>query len=444
MRKIVNEPIKYVMKKYVDLYIICCIPVFPFCLAVNILIYLYMGCDRNVGGFGNCMLFITIILLLICFAVFRYSLKLYIRKNAEKYSLLVTLGISNGDFWKILVKDYCPGFILLLVLSAIFSNVISNVILIAVFKVISYDIILLSTKMMVLLLLLFSFGMFGTLLILKWKQWRKDLICYFEKLDNGSEAVHRFRITYGIKAGLAIFCFLLSFVMLYDYTVGKLFIAVILHLAGVYFLLQLNGRLIKKILCLNKKRYYQKLLIWNDFIFDYRINGNLIYSIYAVNILLVFIFGGLFASDWPKDYFYSSIQAIIAVAGLSVILEEQIIILERMILDVNTAREQRNILFQLGMENREYLKFIQSKIKHMTVFPGMLASVMGTLFFMSDYIYQENISALSDLWSFTLVKYIVAILVFWFIQHIGYFFIKERVMNYLEQSEAAIYYGQEG
>lgn len=223
-----------------------------------------------------------------------------------------------------------------------------------------------------------------------------------------------------------------------------MFIAVILHLAGVYFLLQLNGRLIKKILCLNKKKYYQKLLIWNDFIFDYRINGNLIYSIYAVNILLVFIFGGLFASDWPKDYFYSSIQAIIAVAGLSVILEEQIIILERMILDVNAAREQRNILFQLGMENREYLKFIQSKIKHMTVFPGMLASVMGTLFFMSDYIYQENISSLSDLWSFALVKYIVAILVFWFIQYIGYFFIKERVMNYLEQSEAAIYYGQEG
>ncbi len=444
MRKIVSEPLKVIMKKYADLYIICCIPVFPFCLAVNILIYLYMEYDRNVGGFGNCMLLITIVLLMICLASFRYSLKLYIRENAEKYSLLVTLGISNGDFWKILAKDYCPGFILLLVLSAIFSNVISNIILIALFKIISYDVILLSMKMMVLLILLFSFGMLGTLLILKWKQWRKDLICYFEKLDNGSEAVHRFRITYGIKVCLALFCFMLSFVMLYDYTVGKLFIAVILHLAGVYFLLQLNGRLIRKIFCLNKRRYYQKLLIWNDFVFDYRINGNLIYSIYAVNILLVFIFGGLLASDWPEDYFYSGIQVVIGVAGLSVIFEGQIIILERMILDTNTAKEQRDILFQLGIENREYLNFIQSKIKHMTVFPGILASVMGTLFFMSDYIYQENISGLSDLWSLTLLKFAFVIVVFWLVQYGGYFFIKRRVVNYLEQSGATIYFGQEG
>ena len=163
------------------------------------------------------------------------------------------------------------------------SNVISNVVLMIAFKEISYVMISASVKITITLIILFCFGMIGTLLILKWKQWRTNLAYYLENLNNGSEKLHRFRIAYGIKGCLAFMCFVLTFALLYDYIVGKMFGAIFLHLAGIYFLLQINERFIQKVFRKNRKQYYQKILMWTDFISEYRINGNILFSIYTVN-----------------------------------------------------------------------------------------------------------------------------------------------------------------
>ncbi len=53
-------------------------------------------------------------------------------------------------------------------------------------------------------------------------------------------------------------CFVLTFALLYDYIVGKMFGAIFLHLAGIYFLLQINERFIQKVFRKNRKQYYQK------------------------------------------------------------------------------------------------------------------------------------------------------------------------------------------
>ncbi|MFR8261571.1 hypothetical protein [Frisingicoccus sp.] len=430
MKDLIREPLMENIKNNLEFYIMCCIPVFPFCLSADFFMYLYLEHSWNMGnGFGNCLLLIASVLLLVCFAVFRYTLKGYIRKKAEKYNLLLILGISSRDFWKILAKEYCAAFLLLIITFALGSNVISNLILMIVFKNISHEVIFISVKIMVALIIMFYLGMIGTLLILKWKQWRKKLTYYLEDLNNENEKLHRFRIAYGIKGCLAFICFVFSLIMLYVYTVGKLFIAVFFHLTGIYFLLQINGRFVKKVLKRNEKRYYQKLLVWTDLVSEYRMNGNIIYSIYAVNLLVVLVFGGLLASDYHSDSVYFGIEIILAVVGVAIILEGQTIILERMLLDIKSEKIQHDILFQLGISVSEYTYFIRNRIKNMFVLPGIVASVMGAVFFMCDYVYQERITVLSDLWSLSMAKYLGAILIFWCLQYFGYLFARKRLLK---------------
>lgn len=434
MKELIRESLKENIKNNLEFYIICCIPVFPFCLSADFLVYLYLEDSWNMGdGLENCLLIIAIILLLICFAIFRYTLKGYIRKKAEKYNLLLILGISSRDFWRILAKEYCPSFLLLIVTFAFGSNMISNLILIIVFRSISYRFITVSMIIMVILIILFFLVLTGTLLILKWNQWRTSLAYYLENLSNGNEKLHRYRLAYGIKGYVAFACFVFSLTLLHDYTVGKLFGAVFLHLTGVYFLLQINGRLIRRAVNRNEKKYYQKLLIWTDFIFEYRLNGNVVYSIYAINLLFVWVFGGLYASNVPLDSTYFGVKIILVIIGISIVLEGQTIILERMILNIKNEKKQHNILFHLGINVSEYRNFLYSRLKNMFVLPGMVASVMGVVFFLCDYVYQENVTTLSQLWSLSMVKYIGIVLIFWCLQYCGYLFARKRLVKRYDQ-----------
>ena len=145
-------------------------------------------------------------------------------------------------------------------------------------------------------------------------------------------------------------CFVLTFALLYDYIVGKMFGAIFLHLAGIYFLLQINERFIQKVFRKNRKQYYQKILMWTDFISEYRINGNILFSIYTVNFLVVLVFGGLYASDYPSGSTYFGVEIILAAIGVAIILEGQIIILERMILDIKN--EKNTALYFVSARNK--------------------------------------------------------------------------------------------
>ena len=146
-----------------------------------------------------------------------------------------------------------------------------------------------------------------------------------------------------------------------------MFLAAFLHMAGIYFLLQINGRLLKKLLAFRKKSYFRHLLWWNDLLYECRLNGNIIFAIYGVNFVLVFLFGGLLASDFTEDPVYTVVQVLTGVIGLSVLLEEQAFILEKMILDLHREKEQRDILFQLGMGWEVWRKLVQDKLKMIVI-----------------------------------------------------------------------------
>lgn len=417
------------IKDNFDLYIICCIPVFPFCLAANTMAYISFVGEHDIGGLESCMLLLCIVLLLICMAVFHYALTTYIRQNAEKYNILLMLGMSNRDFWKNLMKEYCSAFLLLVLSTSLISTILCNLALSIILHIFSKVMIIHSLWIMVALVMLQCIGIVVMLLFLRLKQWRTDLAQYFEKISIGTEKVHRFRLSYGGKAFLAIFSITFSFGLLHEYTVGKCMIAILLHLTGIYYLLQMNGRVIKRVAGKLQGWYFRKLLFWNDFIFEYRMNGKVIYSIYAISFLLTFLFGGLFVSDFPKENEYLLIKIIFASIGLTLILEEYAIVLEKMVLDSKNERERYYILFQIGLNESEYRWLIRRKVKSITILPGVIASIAGAVFFLRDYIFQETIVKTQELWNITLWKYFGFIFAFYMIQYSGYLFVQKKLLG---------------
>lgn len=108
--KCVGKSIRNNIRDHSDLYMTCCIPIIPFNLSAHMLLYLSSNYEGWIGGFGNVLLLLSGILLFVCLAVFRYSLKSYIRQKSEQYSILLMLGISGWDFWRNLAAEYCPPF----------------------------------------------------------------------------------------------------------------------------------------------------------------------------------------------------------------------------------------------------------------------------------------------------------------------------------------------
>ena len=98
----IRHSIKDNLKNFADFYITCCIPVIPFSLSAHMLFYLSEESAWGRGGFVNCMLLLSGILLMVCLAVFRYSLKAYIRQKSGQYSILLMLGIT-----RLIVRPSC-------------------------------------------------------------------------------------------------------------------------------------------------------------------------------------------------------------------------------------------------------------------------------------------------------------------------------------------------
>ncbi len=418
------------MKDNLELYVMCCLPVFPFYFSAYFFIFYCLGSDyKKVQGLGNCFFLIASVLVFACFLIFRYSLEGYIKKHAEKYNLLIVLGISNKDFWVTLSNEYCPAFIYSIVFSIFLSSVISNIVLASLYKIPFGNMIIDSVIIYGIVLCIFAFVMIGTLIIIKWKQKKLCLAEYLEKLSNGNEKIHRYRISYRFKLYVAFICFTISIMLLANYSVGKMIVAVLLHIVGVYFLLQVNGHVIKQLLSKNKKIYLKNLLTWVDFISDYRLNGNMICAIYSVNLLFAFVLGGLFASDTSSDNAFIGIEIIFIILAVSIVLEAQVIIIEKLFLDIKNDIKQRDILFNLGIKIYDYESFLRGRIKKLVLLPGVVSSIMGMIFFFCDYIYQEKVSKLSQLWTMEIMKYLSVIFFFWVLQYSGYLYAKKKIIK---------------
>ena len=108
------------------LFINCSISIFSLCFLVDISGFFHTLITNSLleklllvimGGLG--VVFVV---------AMRYSFFLFVKSLAEKYELLLILGIKAKDFWRLVVKEYLLKVFLLGITVILFSDVLCNII----------------------------------------------------------------------------------------------------------------------------------------------------------------------------------------------------------------------------------------------------------------------------------------------------------------------------
>ena len=287
------------------LFINCSISIFSLCFLVDISGFFHTLITNSLleklllvimGGLG--VVFVV---------AMRYSFFLFVKSLAEKYELLLILGIKAKDFWRLVVKEYLLKVFLLGITVILFSDVLCNIISYIIFygninmKMVVKQFIL----TMVYVLLLYTIILLFTMLSIMYNRRKKNLIDFFEQfLQDKSKKYIKYKNKNGQfwKPFFGITFTILSFVLLINFRVDKMIIAVFLNLLGAFLFIHSDGVLIRKIVKKFKKLYYTKILVWTDFLYQYRINSHLIFILYTLNFFLVYFMGGLMvSSDAEQD-----------------------------------------------------------------------------------------------------------------------------------------------
>ena len=107
MKDLIRESLKENIRNNLELYTMCCIPVFPFFLSADFLAYSWLEDSWIIGnGLSNCLLLIVGVLLLVCFAIFRYTLSGYIKKKQRNIISYLFWAFQMKIFGKYLPKNF--------------------------------------------------------------------------------------------------------------------------------------------------------------------------------------------------------------------------------------------------------------------------------------------------------------------------------------------------
>lgn len=286
----------------VSLFINCIISIFSLCIMVDI--YCFFHTLIQDDSLEKFLLVILSGLALTFAAALRFSFFSFLKSLAEKYKLLLILGIKSKDFWKLAIKEYFSKVFLLGIKVIIISNVVSILITCIIFFNNAINLRLIIKQFLVttvLVFLLYAVILTITMITILYNRRKKGLIEFFEHFsqDISKERKHRYGYAWFPILGIAFLLF--SFVLLINFRVEKMLLAVFLNIFGAFLLIHSDGVLIKKIIKKSKHIYYKKILIWTDLIYQYKINSYLILVLYTLNFFLVYFMGGLIVSALPQQ-----------------------------------------------------------------------------------------------------------------------------------------------
>lgn len=281
------------------LFINCAISIFSLCFLVDILVFFHILINDILL---EKLLFVIVSGLCFTFVVaLRYSFFLFVKSLAEKYELLLILGIKAKDFWRLAGKEYLLKVFLLGIKAILISNALCIMISYIVFS--GNISITMAIKQFILttvyVFLLYTIILLFTMLGIVYNRKKKNLIDFFGQFSRDISKEYKSIKNENVKIWklfLGIVFIILSFVLLVDFRVEKMIIAVSLNIIGAFLFIFSDGSLIKKIVKKWKRIYYKKILIWTDLLFQYRINSQLIFILYTLNFFLVYFMGGLIVS----------------------------------------------------------------------------------------------------------------------------------------------------
>lgn len=260
-------------------------------------------------------LFMGIVLMAVLGVIFKFSITGFMKEHSEEYSLLLMLGIAKKDFWGIIIKEYCKTAGKINAISILIGNFLSLIFIDTIVLKREFKKMLALAKhsviTMVFVFVLYFLIMFGTIIAERYKWKKKSLIEFWEKQNKNHENIHKYRIAYCGNPIVGVLVLVISFCLFMNY--NTLYLAALIHLAGIYLLIHANGRLLKKYAMKWKHRYYKNIVVVTDLLYQYKMNAKVIFTIYVLNFLLTFIIGGLILSvnsnsNYKDRYPYDTIM----------------------------------------------------------------------------------------------------------------------------------------
>lgn len=277
----------------------------------NIFLYLYQLYENEMVSFSMIRMIGSMCIALSAVAIvfIYYAIKRFTITRAYEYSILLNLGIKKKHFNLFILAEYGGILILSLISGLVLGNFFTQIF----FSFMKYlDLFIdkyrgsliginLWIIMIYLLIVLSSFCTF------LYFQHRVGKVQYFERLGKNGSFSNKITIlsVMGFLVGLALEIYFI--ILLSDFTVGKLFISMVINIVGVFFLLK-NIRILKTIIvkCL-PKLYYKNLVKWNHVFNKFEQNRNIIWGVYIINFIGPFVVAGLLTTFILDDTNYDEL-----------------------------------------------------------------------------------------------------------------------------------------
>lgn len=274
--------------------------IFPLSFVINSYLVAMKNIGENQGTENIRTIFFNVLIFLIIGLMFiiMYILTSAIKIKAHRYSLLFILGIKKKDFWKILYKDYCITLLLIGVKSTIVVNLIclcmtsaiwsrkKKIFLIDFLK--NYFISVSAVCVILVLLILVS------VIIVFYHNLKRNMLEFWEGLNENISYNYDTKVFYYLKPilGVCIECVAIIFCLNYH----TIYYAAVLQLISFY-LISSSTECLRWIVKCKSKRDYKKIITSNAVLYQYKLNSKLIISIYLLNFIVIFVFGGVILSN---------------------------------------------------------------------------------------------------------------------------------------------------
>lgn len=274
--------------------------IFPLSFVINSYLVAMKNIGENQGTENIRTIFFNVLIFLIIGLMFiiMYILTSAIKIKAHRYSLLFILGIKKKDFWKILYKDYCITLLLIGVKSTIVVNLIclcmtsaiwsrkKKIFLIDFLK--NYFISVSAVCVILVLLILVS------VIIVFYHNLQRNMLEFWEGLNENISYNYDTKVFYYLKPilGVCIECVAIIFCLNYH----TIYYAAVLQLISFY-LISSSTECLRWIVKCKSKRDYKKIITSNAVLYQYKLNSKLIISIYLLNFIVIFVFGGVILSN---------------------------------------------------------------------------------------------------------------------------------------------------
>lgn len=296
MKKITKQEAQYFLKNRKEEICLCIslnISIFPISFIINsralIIEELAYGGMKNLKDIFALVMF-SALASFVFISIF--TLNSYIKEKATKYYIFFVLGIKNRDFWKAIYKDFFKIVFSTGILSTILCNLVSIGLIITIeknkiaFKTISRAFFMTTGGM----LILFTLVMIGVSGILYYWNRKKEMLEFWNNINNNTEFTYNSKIRYFVKPVLGIFICILTIICCMQYK--TLYWASVLQFISAYFIISSNECL----RYINQTKKYKSILSLNAIINQYGLNTKLIVSMYLLNFISVFIIGGFILS----------------------------------------------------------------------------------------------------------------------------------------------------